>query len=420
MRIVFMALVAVIFTASIFALDNEQKYHKVVSTIEKNYYLSLSKNQIISKGLLEFVNTTSLLSKAQKKKIYIKFKSYDINKKINIIKELLVQNLFSKEEIYKILINETMKSLDANSNYLDKKHMQSLKIQTEGVYGGLGLRISKKNSALTVLSSLHNSPAFKAGIKKGDIILKINDFTSENISLSEAANLMRGKVNTSIKLTILRNAEIRHLSVIRNFIQIKSVDAKKLSNDILYLKILTFDKHALEHITKLMKENLDSTKSIIIDLRNNPGGLLTQAVGIADLFMNRGNIITQKGRSNIPQTIYNASKENTLTNLPLVVIINKESASAAEILSGALQMHNRATLIGEKSFGKGNVQAIFPINKEESIKLTVAQYLLADGNSIHNIGIKPDYNVNTDIVDGYDLALDKAQEYLSNKKIKMK
>ncbi|WP_294961738.1 S41 family peptidase [Sulfurimonas sp.] len=420
MRIVFMTLVAVIFTASIFALDNQQKYHKVISTIEKNYYLSLSENQIISKGLLEFVNTTSLLSKAQKKKIYIKFKSYNTNKKINIIKELLVQNLFSKEEIYEILINETMKSLDANSNYLDKKHMQSLKIQTEGVYGGLGLRISKKNSALTVLSFLHNSPAFKAGIQKGDILLKINDFSSENISLSEAANLMRGKVNTSIKLTILRNAEIRHLSVIRNFIQIKSVDAKKLSNDILYLKILTFDKHTLEHITKQMKENLDSTKSIIIDLRNNPGGLLTQAVGIADLFMNRGNIITQKGRSNIAEKIYNASKENTLTNLPLVVLINKESSSAAEILGGALKMHNRATLIGEKSFGKGNVQAIFPINKEESIKLTVAQYLLADGNSIHNIGIKPDYNVNTDIVDGYDLALDKAQEYLSNQKLKMK
>ncbi len=322
-----------------------------------------------------------------------------------------------KEEIYNILIHSTMQSLDVHSSYLDKKHMQELTIYTEGAFGGLGIGISKKKKALIIISLIDNSPAFKAGIKVGDKIIKINEISCEHIPLNKAVTLMRGKVNTSVNLTIDRNNKIIPVTIVRDFIKIKSVYSKKLPNDLLYLKITTFDKNVLENITKAIDKNLLSSGAIILDVRNNPGGFTTQAVGIADLFISRGNIITQKGRSSITQKSYNASKEKTLTDVPLVVLINAGSASASEILSGALQMHHRATLIGERSFGKGNIQEILTLNEEESIKLTVAQYFLADGNSIHNIGIKPDYTINTDIIDGYDIALEAAEDYLNNKTI---
>jgi len=427
MRILLIALTTIILTTSLFSLEGEQKYKKVISSIEKYYYQAFSKDKIISKGVGEFLETTSLISKDDKKKINVKFKFYNNKygadskesayKKIKTIIEFLLKEMFSKEEIYDILIHATMESLDAHSSYLDKKHMQELKILTEGVFGGLGITIGKRENRLTIISPIDDTPAFKAGIKAGDIILKINEISSENMSISKAVSLMRGKVNTSIKLTILRNTEIFPVTIVRDLIRIKSVETRELPNDILYLKISTFDKKALQNITKAIKQKSSSYDSIVLDLRNNPGGLLSESVAIADLFMNRGNIITQKGRLSMALKSYNASKEKTLTEVPLVVLINSGSASASEILSGSLQMHNRATIIGERSFGKGNVQAILPITKEESIKLTVAQYLLADGNSIHNIGIKPNYIVNTDIVDGYDVALEAAEDYLNNKNI---
>ncbi|NOR57497.1 MAG: PDZ domain-containing protein, partial [Sulfurimonas sp.] len=420
MRIIFIALSTIIFSASLFALDGEEKYKKVVSNIEKHYYQAFSKDQIISKGVERFLETTSLLAKDDKKKINVKFKFYNNKygedskesayKKIKTIIEFLLKQMFSKEEIYDILIHVTMESLDAHSGYLDKKHMQELKIHTEGVFGGLGITIGKRENRLTIISPIDDTPAFKAGIKAGDVILKINEISSENMSIKKAVSLMRGKVNTSIKLTILRNTEIIPVTIVRDLIRIKSVDVRELPNDILYLKIVAFDKKALQNITKAIKQKSSSSGSIILDLRNNPGGLLSESVAIADLFMNRGNIITQKGRSSMALKSYDASKLKTLTEVPLVVLINAGSASASEILSGALQMHSRATIIGERSFGKGNVQAILPVTKEEYIKLTVAQYLLADGNSIHNIGLKPDYILNTDIVDGYDVALEAAED----------
>ncbi|WP_372999777.1 S41 family peptidase [Sulfurimonas sp.] len=427
MRIIFIAIITVIFSASLFALDGEQKYNKVISSIEKYYYKAFSKDEIITKGLDEFIENTSLLGQDDKKKIDVKFKFYNNKygkdskesayKKIKTIIEFLLKEMFSKEEIYDILIHATMESLDSHSSYLDKKHMQELKIQTEGVFGGLGITVGKRENKLTIVSPIDDTPAFKAGIKAGDIILKINEIPCENMSINKAVTLMRGKVNTSIKLTILRDSEIFPVTIVRDFIRIKSVDTRELPNDILYLKITTFDKNALKSITKAIKEKKSSNRSIILDLRNNPGGLLSESVAIADLFMNRGNIITQNGRSSIVLKSYSATEEKTLTEAPLVVLINAGSASASEILSGALQIHNRATIIGERSFGKGNVQSIIPISKEESIKLTVAHYLLADGNSIHNIGIKPNYIVNTDIENGYDVALAAAEDYLNNQNI---
>lgn len=426
MRIIFITLI-IIFSSTLFAQDAEQKYNKVLSSIEKYYYQAFSKDEIINKGVNKLIETTPLFTPQEKKKINIKFKYYDneygvdsresVDKKIKIIIEFLSKHVIYKEEVYNILIHATMQSLDVHSSYLDKKHMQELAIYTEGAFGGLGIAIGKKEKALSIISLIDDSPAFKAGIKVGDEIIKINETSCKNISLNKAVSLMRGKVNTSVNLIIDRNNKIIPVTIVRDFIKIRSVYSKKLPNDLLYLKITTFDKNALENITKAINENFLSRGAIILDVRNNPGGLITQAVGIADLFINRGNIITQKGRSSITQKSYNASKEKTLTDVPLVVLINAGSASAAEILSGALQIHHRATLIGERSFGKGNVQEILALNEEESIKLTVAQYFLADGNSIHNIGIKPNYVVNTDIIDGYDFALEAAEDYLNNKNL---
>jgi len=247
--------------------------------------------------------------------------------------------------------------------------------------------------------------------------LKIDDLSSENMSLDRAVSLMRGKVDTSITLTILRYNKIMPVTIIRSLISIKSVHTKKLPNNMLYLRISSFDKKVLKKITVFLKEKDSYKGGIILDLRNNPGGLLNQAIGVVDLFISRGNIITQKGRSSIGRKTYDASTNKTLTKAPLVVLINSGSASASEIVSGALQMHSRATLIGERSFGKGSVQAILPINNEEYMKITIAEYLLADGNSINRIGIKPDFEIDADVIEVDDKVLEAAKDYLLDKKL---
>ncbi|WP_373034946.1 S41 family peptidase [Sulfurimonas sp.] len=427
MRIIIIALTIAIFGTSLFAIDAKEKYDKVISNIEKYYYKPYTKDQITDKSIEEFLKTTSLLSESNHKKIDAKFSFYDreygksssesLNKKIKTIIDFLLKQMYSYEEIYDMLIHSSMDSLDPHSSYLDKKHMQELKIQTEGVFGGLGITVSKKDNRLTVVSPLDDSPAFHAGIKAGDIILEINDLPTENMPLNKAVSLMRGKVNTSINLVILQKDKMIPITIVRDLIKIKSVYSKQLDDDILYLRISSFDKKSIDNVSDAIRKNITSNRGIILDLRNNPGGLLDQAIGVADIFMNRGTIIAQKGRKSVGEKVYNASKTNTLTDLPLVVLINAGSASASEILSGALQIHHRATIFGESSFGKGTVQAILPITKEESIKLTIAEYLLADGNSINNIGIKPDYQIDTDVIDGKDTALEAAEDYLSGQNL---
>ena len=427
MRIIIIALSIAIFGTSLFAVEAKEKYDKVIFNIEKYYYKPYTKEQITDKTIEQFLKTTPLFSESDHKTIAEKFSFYDaeygksssesLNKKIKTIIDFLLKKMYSHEEIYDMLIHASMDSLDAHSSYLDKKHMQELKIQTEGVFGGLGITVSKKENRLTVISPLDDSPAFHAGIKAGDIIVEINDLPTENMSLNKAVNLMRGKVNTSINLVILRKDKMIPMTIVRDLIKLKSVYSKQLDDDILYLRISSFDKKSIENVSSVVKKNIASNRGIILDLRNNPGGLLDQAIGVADIFMNRGTIITQKGRKSVGEKVYNASNTNTLTDVPLVVLINAGSASAAEIVSGALQMHHRANVFGESSFGKGTVQVILPITKEESIKLTIAEYLLADGNSINNIGIKPNYQVDTDVVDGNDIALEAAEDYLSNQNL---
>ncbi len=298
------------------------------------------------------------------------------------------------EEIVNKALKGLMQELDAHSNYLDKKSSKEMSIQTQGEFGGLGITVGMKDGALTIISPIDDTPAFKAGVKAGDIILKIDKSSTLNMTLDEAVSLMRGKAKTPIVLTIVRKGESKpiKINIIRDIIKIKSVFSKIVEDEnILYLRVSSFDKKVTSGLRKAIN-NRPNAKGIILDLRNNPGGLLTQAISVVDLFIDKGVIVSQKGRSSADEEKFNAKARTTVSKVPMVVLVNGGSASASEIVSGALQDYKRAIIIGEKTFGKGSVQAILPITQDrsENIKLTIAKYYLPSGRTIQAKGITPD------------------------------
>ncbi len=289
-------------------------------------------------------------------------------------------------------IDGLMSNLDAHSSFLDKKGFKNLKIQTDGEFGGLGITVGMRKGALTIISPIEGTPADKAGVKAGDIILKIDNLSTLNMTIDEAVSHMRGKPKTKIVLTIVREGENKPLkiTIIRDIIKIDSVYTKMINKDnILYLRVTSFDKK----VAKKTKEAIlahKGVKGIILDLRNNPGGLLNQAVGLVNLFVDKGIIVSQKGRDKKENTKYEASSSTTLTHAPMAVLVNGGSASASEIVSGSLQDHKRAVIVGTNTFGKGSVQVILPINKTEALRLTIARYYLPSGRTIQAVGVKPD------------------------------
>lgn len=297
------------------------------------------------------------------------------------------------QEIVNKALKGLMQELDAHSTYMDKKYFKEMQIQTNGEFGGLGITVGMRDGALTVISPIDDTPAYNAGVKSEDIILKIDDKSTLNMTLDEAVGLMRGKPKTAIELTVVRKEETKPLriKIIRDIIKIQSVYAKKIEDDILYLRVTSFDKKVVEGLTKAIK-NDDTHKGIILDLRNNPGGLLTQAIGVTDMFVDKGVIVSQKGRDEEKEEKYNANYSNTLSTLPLVTLVNGGSASASEIVAGALQDHKRSIIVGQKTFGKGSVQVVLPItqDKSEGIKLTIAKYYLPSGRTIQAKGVTPD------------------------------
>ncbi|BDY12066.1 S41 family peptidase [Hydrogenimonas cancrithermarum] len=309
---------------------------------------------------------------------------------IGTVEKYYVDDLTINEIINKA-IKGLMANLDAHSSFLDAKSFKEMKIQTSGEFGGLGVTVGMRDGALTVIAPLEGTPAYKAGLKAGDIILKINDKSTLNMTLDEAVSLMRGKPKTKITLTIVRKNEPKPIvvTIIRDIIKIQSVYTKKVGNDILYVRIVSFDKKVVKDIKKALADN-PSAKGLILDLRNNPGGLLDQAVGTVDLFVDKGVIVSQKGRVKDENEIFKAHEKGTYRKIPMVVLVNGGSASASEIVSGSLQDHRRAVVIGEKTFGKGSVQIIMPINKTEALRLTIARYYLPSGRTIQAVGVTPD------------------------------
>lgn len=296
------------------------------------------------------------------------------------------------EDIVKKSIEGLLTNLDAHSAYLDEKHFKDLKIQTEGEFGGLGITVGQRDGALTVIAPMEGTPADKAGVKAGDIILKINKQSTLNMTIDEAVNLMRGKPGTSIELTLVREGENKPLTIaiVRDIIKIESVYSRLIENEnMLYVRVVSFDKNIVSDVQEAIQKN-KGVKGIVLDLRNNPGGLLNQAVGLVDLFVDEGIIVSQKGRVESDNAEYKATKSGTLTKIPLVVLVNGGSASASEIVSGALQDHKRAIIIGEKTFGKGSVQAVLPVVDNEAIRLTIARYYLPSGRTIQAEGVIPD------------------------------
>lgn len=325
-------------------------------------------------------------------------------------------------EIVNKAISGLLTNLDAHSAYLTPKEYTDLKVQTSGHFDGIGIQISMKDSALTIISPIEGTPGDKAGLKAGDVILKINDQSTLNMTIDDAVNLMRGKKKTSVKLTIIRKGESKPLifDIQRDTIEINSTYAKKIENtNYLYLRVNTFDEKVTKNVESLIKNSKAS--GIILDLRNNPGGLLEQAVGLGNLFIKEGIIVSQKGKIKSNNEDFNANGKAPFAKIPLVVLVNGGSASASEIVAGSLQDHKRAIVVGENTFGKGSVQIVLPLDNSDNgdaLRLTTARYYLPSGRTIQAVGITPDIVVYPGSVpkDGDDFSIKEAdlKKHLQN------
>ena len=327
----------------------------------------------------------------------------DIYKKIDLFGEVLEK--INKEYVDEInqsesmdsAINGLIQSLDPYSAYMSPEIFNEMQTETSGEFGGLGIEVSMESGVVKVISPIDDTPASRAGIKAGDYIVKINDVQVQGKSLSEAVDLMRGPVGSGIELTIRRRGERKALifNVVREIIQIQSVKADILEKSIGYLRLTSFNENSgkqIEREIKKLEKNKD-VKSYILDLRNNPGGLLSQAIKISDFFLDNGEIVSTKSRKPSENRKWFAKKGDLTNGKVLIVLINYGSASASEIVAGALKDHKRAILLGENSYGKGSVQSIIPLKNDGAIRLTVAKYYLPSGKSISEVGVSPDIEI---------------------------
>ncbi len=315
-------------------------------------------------------------------------------KVIGVVENQYVDEL-KFDEIVDKAISGLVQNLDAHSSYMFADELKDMRVKTEGEFGGLGITVGIRDGAITVIAPIEGTPADKAGMKSKDIIVKIDDKTTLDMKLDEAVKLMRGKPQTPIELTVVREGESKpvKIKIIRDIIQIDSVYSKNFEdhNSTLYIRVTSFDRKVTNDVKAAIKKK-KNLKGIILDLRNNPGGLLNQAVGLSNIFISKGVIVSQKGRDKKDSRNYKAKSPKTI-KVPLVVLVNGGSASASEIVAGALQDKKRAIIVGEKTFGKGSVQSIIPVSDEEAIRLTIARYYLPSGRTIQAKGVTPDIKV---------------------------
>lgn len=328
----------------------------------------------------------------------------DIYKKIDLFGEVLEK--INKEYVDEInqsesmdsAINGLLQSLDPYSSYMSPEIFQEMQTETSGEFGGLGIEVSMEAGVVKVITPIDDTPASKAGIKAGDYIVKIDNVQVQGKSLSEAVDLMRGLVGTDIELTLRRRGvkKALNLKITREIIEVQSVKSDLLENNIGYIRLTSFNDNSSDQIKKQinkLKKN-ENLKAFILDLRNNPGGLLSQAIKISNFFLQNGEIVSTKSRKKSENRKWFARKGDITEGKPLVVLINYGSASASEIVAGALKDHKRAIVLGENSYGKGSVQSIIPLKNKGAIRLTVSKYYLPSGKSISEVGVRPDIEVN--------------------------
>ena len=327
----------------------------------------------------------------------------EIYKKIDLFGEVLEK--INKEYVDEVdqsksmdsAINGLLQSLDPYSAYMSPESFESMQTETSGEFGGLGIEVGMESGVVKVISPIDNTPASKAGLKAGDYIVKINNLQVQGKSLTEAVELMRGPIGSSIKITVRRRGIKKALifNITREIIEVQSVKSKLIDKNIGYIRLTSFNENSSnqikEKITKL-KEN-KNLKGYILDLRNNPGGLLSQAIKISDFFLENGEIVSTKSRKISENRKWFAKKGDITDGETLIVLINYGSASASEIVAGALKDHKRAIILGENSYGKGSVQSIIPLKNRGAIRLTIAKYYLPSGESISKVGVTPDIEI---------------------------
>ena len=333
----------------------------------------------------------------------------DIYKKIDLFGEVLEK--INKEYVDETnqskgidsAINGLLQSLDPYSSYMSPETFELMQTETSGEFGGLGIEVTMEAGVVKVISPIDDTPAYRAGFKAGDYIVKINDIQVQGKTLSEAVELMRGPVGSGIELTVRRKGLKKAITfnLIREVIQVQSVKSDFLDNSVGYIRLTSFNENSGQQIKKRIldlnkKKNL---KGYVLDLRNNPGGLLSQAIKIADFFLDNGEIVSTKSRKKIENRKWFAKKGDLTQGKPLIVLINYGSASASEIVAGALKDHKRAIILGENSYGKGSVQSIIPLKNKGAIRLTIAKYYLPSGNSISEVGVTPDIEIDENLDD---------------------
>ena len=327
----------------------------------------------------------------------------DIYKKIDLFSEVL--NKINKQyvddvnqsEMMDAAINGVLQSLDPYSAYMSPEMFENMATETSGEFGGLGIEVGMEAGVVKVISPIDNSPAYRVGVKAGDYIVKINEIQVQGKSLSEAVELMRGPVGSDIEITVRRRGERKALTftITREIIEVASVKTEIKDKNVGYIRLTSFNENSSDQIKKKLGE-FKKNKNIekyILDLRNNPGGLLSQAIKISDFFLENGEIVSTKSRKNSENRKWFAKKGDIINGDTILVLINYGSASASEIVAGALKDHKRAILIGEATYGKGSVQSIIPLENKGAIRLTVSKYYLPSGDSISDVGVVPDFEV---------------------------
>ena len=327
----------------------------------------------------------------------------DIYKKIDLFGEVLEK--INKEYVDEVdqsksmdaAINGLLQSLDPYSAYMTPESFEGMQTETSGEFGGLGIEVGMEAGVVKVISPIDNTPASKAGLKAGDYIVKINNTQVQGKSLMEAVELMRGLVGSSIEITVRRRGVKKALifNITREVIQVQSVKSELIDNNIGYIRLTSFNENSSEQIKdKINKLNKNKDlKGYILDLRNNPGGLLSQAIKISDFFLENGEIVSTRSRQASENRKWFAKKGDLTNGKTLIILINYGSASASEIVAGALKDHKRAIILGENSYGKGSVQSIIPLKNRGAIRLTIAKYYLPSGKSISEVGVTPDIEV---------------------------